>query len=395
MLDQNKIDKDSRRKLFEFSLLYLMGIIKDDSVQDTIKQFSAKDWDMLIAIARAHKVAPLLYNRLSDGDMGDIASDDTIQKLRRVYLQNSFLNTQRHHNLSEILKALNDNGIQIIILKGLAIAGLIYENIAVRPMGDIDFLVKEEDIIRIDEILSDLGWTNKSKQLFSTNVKRVTGDITYSKDSTFIDLHSRSHLMPMLDPWEEVCFVIIDGINIPILKLDDFFLHLCLHLNEHIHAGFSELIRLCDILEMLDKFSDKLNWEYIRQTAIKNNAEDALYRILNLLNSISEISVPFDISKMKTSGLSVSIYDVMHLPRQSGKLISNVILSNCFDSEILPTKYKFRRIIKIVCPSKDYMIARYTPKRPSLFYFYYPVRLLLGFLAFIRSFNAVKKQEKL
>jgi hypothetical protein len=368
------------------SLLYLLGIIEGETIPDKIKQLTLDDWNTIIYKASAHKVAPLLYYSLSNTNNGNLVPDDVITTLHRLYLQSSLINTQKYYELSKVLKALENDNIQAIVLKGFAVAGLIYENIALRPMGDIDLLAKSEDILRINNILSDLGWENKSRHLL-TNKQRLTGDLTYLKGSTLIELQSKLYLMPNFNSWENISSVAIDGTNVPILKLDDFLLHLCLHLNKHILCGFSSLVWVCDINEMLKKFGDRIDWNYMIQTARVYNAESDLYRVLSLINSISATVIPLDINKLKKDGLSISIYDIMHIPRQLKKTsgyISN-FFSNCTDSRILPTRYKLLSILRMIFPSKTYIILRYTPKRPNLFYLYYPVRFILGIMRVVRE----------
>lgn len=383
-------NENSNEHLINLCLLYLLGIIKDDTIPNKIQNLTNDDWNAIITKSAEHRVAPLLYYRLSNDIVDASIPDNVIQKLHRLYLHNSFINDQKFQKLSEFLKAFDKENIQVIILKGFAIGGLIYGNITLRPMGDIDLLVKSDDVLKIDSILSELGWTNKSLQLFAKSKKRLTGDIKYSNGSVFIDLHSRSHLMPKLEPWKEVPFVNINGTDIPMLKIDDFLLHLCLHLNEHICAGFSELIRLCDIIEMIKKYGDRLDWKYIENTAKINKADDVLYRMLQILDDIPSIRLPVDIGKSKKEGLPISLYDLLHIPHRKGNSAFKIALSPCLNSEILPIRYKLREILKLLFPNKSYMIERYTPKHPNLFYLYYPSRLMIG----IMTLKSIKEENK-
>jgi len=370
--------------LIDLCILRLLEIVEDDTITHEMKNLADSDWYMLICRSSAHKVAPLLYQRLLDNGVDEFVPEHAIQMLRRLYLNNSFINSQKFVKLSNILKAFDKEKIQVIVLKGFAVGGLVYDNIALRPMGDIDLLVKSEDVSKIDSILSNLGWTNESPQLFAKSKKRVTGDITFSKDSVFIDMQTKLHLMPKLDIWKKVSFIEINGINVPILELNDFLLHLCLHLNQHICVGFSELIRLCDIMEMLEKFGDQLDWKYIADTAKANKAEDGLYRILNIIAKTSAKHLVPDIDISKKDGLSLSVYDMLLIPKQKGNSGIKIGLTTSLNSEILPLRYKIRRILGLVFPSKSYMIQRYTPKHPYLFFFYYPLRFVLGIIILIR-----------
>ncbi|MCP4365035.1 MAG: nucleotidyltransferase family protein [Planctomycetes bacterium] len=47
----------------------------------------------------------------------------------------------------------------VILLKGAHLAQVVYSNIALRPMGDIDILVKKNDLPKAKELLLELGYT--------------------------------------------------------------------------------------------------------------------------------------------------------------------------------------------------------------------------------------------
>lgn len=383
MFRHKENNEDGKEHLTNLFLLYFLGVIKAEVIPYKIENLTDDDWNAIIQKSAGHRVAPLLYYCLSNNNVDAPIPDHVIQKLRSLYYNNSFINTRIFFELAEVLKSFDKENIRVIVLKGFAVGGLIYDNIALRPMSDIDLLVKSEDILRIDSILSELGWENKLKQMFSKNKKRVTGDLIYSKGSIFIELQTSLRLMPKLDPWKEVSFVKINEVKISILKLDDFLLHLCLHINEHICYGFSDLIRLCDIMEMLKNFGDQLDWKYIENTAKINKSEEILCRILRILGDVPSIHLPFNIGKLTKDGLSLSIYDLLHIPQPKGNSAMKLTLSTCFKSEMLPVKYKLLRILKLLFPNKSYMVERYTPKHPNLFYLYYPLRLMLGIMTLI------------
>ncbi|MEK7396711.1 MAG: nucleotidyltransferase family protein, partial [Candidatus Poribacteria bacterium] len=210
MREVEKFSKNSNQNLQDRVLLHYTGILDDEIIPTVIDRLTNDDWSLIIQKAKAHGVAPLIYDRIFDECC---VPDDIAQKFRLAYLYCSFSNTRQHHELSMMLTKFKTEGINVIVLKGLAVAGLFYENIAFRPMIDIDLLVKSEDVSRIDKMLSELGWQNCSQ--------RLTGDIQYEKNLVFIDLNSMIHDLPKLNPWISASFVKLDELNIPPLGLDD------------------------------------------------------------------------------------------------------------------------------------------------------------------------------
>ena len=60
--------------------------------------------------------------------------------------------------LAEALGAFRDAGIPTIVLKGAYVAEAVYKNIALRPMSDVDILVKKKDLPAVEKILLKLGY---------------------------------------------------------------------------------------------------------------------------------------------------------------------------------------------------------------------------------------------
>ena len=54
--------------------------------------------------------------------------------------------------------ALQDAGVRVIVLKGVALATLVYSDPNVRPSQDIDLLCREEDYRKVRDTLVSLGY---------------------------------------------------------------------------------------------------------------------------------------------------------------------------------------------------------------------------------------------
>ena len=80
-----------------------------------------------------------------------------------------------YNELQTVLKTFNAAGIDVIVLKGAFLAELVYENIGRRAMGDIDLLVKKEDLEKVKQELIQLGyqalptrWGERLNELWET-----------------------------------------------------------------------------------------------------------------------------------------------------------------------------------------------------------------------------------
>ncbi|GAB4524424.1 MAG: hypothetical protein Fur0018_07970 [Anaerolineales bacterium] len=84
-----------------------------------------------------------------------------LDSLAPAYYETLARNTLLLQELGRILEAFEQAGIEVIVLKGAALAQTLYEDIGLRPMSDIDLLVRPEDVWRVWKIICSLGYQSK------------------------------------------------------------------------------------------------------------------------------------------------------------------------------------------------------------------------------------------
>ncbi|MEM9491970.1 MAG: nucleotidyltransferase family protein, partial [Myxococcota bacterium] len=132
------------------------------------------------ALVRRHFLTPLAYRA-------------GVSRFRSDFVASSLLAEIRAQTLAEVLAALAESAIPVILLKGIAYARTLYSEPAERPMSDIDLLVPPGAHRRAGEILRRLGyWVAGSNQQRSP----LHHAVCYKRRSAAIDLH-RS----MVQPW--------------------------------------------------------------------------------------------------------------------------------------------------------------------------------------------------
>ncbi len=127
-----------------------------DTLRAHTAVLSSAEWEELVVLAEGHGLAPLLHAHLtSAGIRPPQPADD---RLRARALQHAHANRLRARVLAEILHAFYDAGIQALVLKGAALAHLVYPHPGLRPMGDVDVLVSRSRVREAYGLLARLGF---------------------------------------------------------------------------------------------------------------------------------------------------------------------------------------------------------------------------------------------
>jgi hypothetical protein len=124
------------------------------------------DWDAVVKVSTGHYVFPALYCNLKRMDLLKHVPADLVEYMKHI----ADLNRERNIQIIEQAKALNQlllaNNITPVFLKGTGnlLEGL-YEDVAERMVGDIDFLFSEKDFFRAIDILKKGNYTIPDNQL--------------------------------------------------------------------------------------------------------------------------------------------------------------------------------------------------------------------------------------
>ena len=142
---------------------YLLRLLRSwvhgqDPPLKPFRSASPEQWDRLAAEAQAQQVAPILHNVLQQAGAPEPAV--VRDRLHRCYRESAIKTGAAFLQLEEFLAAMSREGMRLpILLKGMALGPLLYSSIALRPVRDIDLLVRGEDRQAIGELARTLGYT--------------------------------------------------------------------------------------------------------------------------------------------------------------------------------------------------------------------------------------------
>jgi hypothetical protein len=212
--------------------------------------------------------------------------DSILSQLHTHYRNSLKRNMILLDELKRVLQKFKENDIEVIVLKGADLAETVYPNIALRPMGDVDLLVKKKNLEDSERLLLDSGY----KQFIRKDSKNHSFHNTYIRmengQTVVIEIH-----------WDLIRKIFYTNINVdelwaeatPInslnkslkLSLNHYLLYLCWHGSRH---GFARLIWICDIGQLIKNKQEDINLDSIHQKSIEWKISRPLHLSLYLLN---------------------------------------------------------------------------------------------------------------
>lgn len=117
--------------------------------------------DDLILLCSNHYVLPAFYLKFRDHQLLSLFPLDYLETIADIYHLNRQRNIQILCQIDELVTELTWANIRPVFLKGTAnLLDGLYGDIGERMIGDIDFLVKEEEQLKAAGILEDMGYAN-------------------------------------------------------------------------------------------------------------------------------------------------------------------------------------------------------------------------------------------
>jgi len=356
---------------------------------DQLPQLSTSDWDRLLELAACNGITPLVYKALKDLSPATGVPSDVLLKLREIYYESAGLNVLLYRQLTEILVTLLEAGIPVIVLKGACLAEMVYRNIALRPMMDIDLLVRRKDLIIANEKIMGLGYTPSvintlwEKQHFHFVFWPPNSGVTVE---LHWDIFRQKHSVKNMDIgeiWERSRQAVIGGVPASVLSPEDLLLYVCLH--NYYHYRVSTGIKgLCDILEIIRFYGNELDWEELQRRIRRWGVTGPVYFMLYLAVDLLGAAVRDDF----LDTLRPHDFDPQMLLSTKEKVFS-------YPDDLIPEHFKllyllgpnpFREKAHVLLEafinlkdcylSKEYLAYIYSvPKESSRIYMYYPVFL--------------------
>ena len=125
------------------------------------------DWDNIVKVSTSHYVFPTIFCNFKRADFLKYLPHDLVNYMEHITDLNRDRNEQILNQTQELNKLLLANDITAIFIKGTGnlLAG-IYEDIAERMIGDIDFILSNEDYPKAITILRKFEYSEVHKKKY-------------------------------------------------------------------------------------------------------------------------------------------------------------------------------------------------------------------------------------
>jgi len=214
---------------------------------------------------------------------------------------------------SEMLPRLRQEGVDAILLRGLALAETVYDDPALRPFSDFDLLIRRQDLERAKATLLDLGYHFSPRDVDARYFERNHLHLRFVKANAVIELHwalDHKYTMFAIDYdafFSEARDGELGGAPALLIPPENLLLSLCIHLVKHcyymrlippgpelvawiLNDGF--LILFSDIDGLLRRHERDLDWDLVLQQARRWLVEPVVQPSLALVVRLFRTPVP-------------------------------------------------------------------------------------------------------
>ena len=252
------------------------------------------NWEILLELAEEHGVQGILATRLHNLDYLNVptAAREKLQKQMRA--QHLFTLSMT----AELFRIVNDfkqAGIPTILVKGPLISLLAYEDPGVRSYVDLDLLVLHSQIFPATRRMMELGF-EPDIPLNVIAAGKVPGEYLFKRPGTqqIIELHTERTFryyprpMPLEDLFARKREVLLDGQNVPALRLEDEFILNSIHGAKHF---WERLMWVSDIAALV-AVHPEIDWNLLRRYASDIGAERMIHVALQLAETLLDVPIP-------------------------------------------------------------------------------------------------------
>jgi hypothetical protein len=274
-----------------------------------VRRLSEDQWRELVARCKAQRVGPIVYQRLTTAGLSAKPPSDVLQTLQRRYRSNAIRNLWLQEALHAAVTACRGAGIEMIVLKGAHLAAHVYDNPALREMGDVDLLVRRAQLDTALGALQAAGFRSSTPMPhdIAERVDHSKHVPRLERGKAALELHwtifppSWGETTEIDGVWSRAVPTRIAQVDTRALGLEDSLLYLCGHA-AYDHRFEFGLRPLCDLDRLIRREGHGVDWPTVIERAGTWGRQRGVYLALRLAADLMRTPVPGAVLRQMDTG---------------------------------------------------------------------------------------------
>jgi len=262
-------------------------------------------WPALFTLAVEHGVISLLASALAQFEE-NLAPPEFADKIRDLHRAQVLSALQMTAELFRLVDWFREARLDALLVKGPTLALRAYGDSVAREYGDLDFVIRQKDILRATGLMISAGYEPEIPvELISP--KKIPGQYLLVRIAAplLVELHTERTMryfprgLPIEKFFSRRQYVNVDGHHIPALAIEDELLLICVHGAKHL---WGRLSMIADVAAFVSR-QTALNWERSFATARAVGAERMLHTGLLLAGNLLGAAPPQNVwSQLQSDG---------------------------------------------------------------------------------------------
>jgi Uncharacterised nucleotidyltransferase len=251
----------------------------------------------LIALAEEHGTLGLTAERLLN-DRQIAVPPEVLEQTRSWCRHQALFTLNLTAEMFRLFARFADSAIHALVIKGPVLSIRCYGDPGLRQYGDLDLIVRDKDILRVTQLMMDLGYEPRIP-LQAIKSRKIPGEYVFrhAHNQLLVEFHTeftfRYHprALPIEKLFARQVRVAFDGNAIPALSVEDELVLISIHGAKHF---WERLIYAADVAAFLSK--QPLDWDRLFSAAQEVAAERMVRAALGLAANLLDAPLPKDIA---------------------------------------------------------------------------------------------------
>jgi hypothetical protein len=212
-------------------------------------------------------------------------------------------------DLFRLVDQFRDAGLDALLVKGPILALRAYGDTGARQYGDLDFVVRQKDILRATELMISAGYQPEIP-VEAISLQKIPGQYVFVRMAAplLVELHTERTMryfprgLPIEEFFTRRQYVSVDGHQIPALAIEDELILICIHGAKHL---WERLSMIADVAAFVAR-QTSWDWERCFATARATGGECMLDTGLLLARNLLGAALPQNVQARLQSDRSAS-----------------------------------------------------------------------------------------